>query len=101
KGLCTFAKEAGVNDVFVHAFTDGRDTDPKSGLNFIKDLEEHMAHTTGKIASMIGRYYSMDRDNRWERVKLAYDAMVHGEGKKSDDIQKSILESYNEGVTDE
>jgi 2,3-bisphosphoglycerate-independent phosphoglycerate mutase len=101
KGLCSIAKEKGLQNVFIHAFTDGRDTDPKGGLHYIKDLEAHLAKTTGKIASVVGRYYSMDRDNRWERVKLAYDLMVHGTGKKFTDVEKAILESYNEGVTDE
>lgn len=101
KGLCTIAAEKGLKNVFIHAFTDGRDTDPKGGINYIKDLEQHLEKTTGKIASVIGRYYSMDRDNRWERVKLAYDLMVHGHGDKHKDVEKAILESYNAGVTDE
>jgi 2,3-bisphosphoglycerate-independent phosphoglycerate mutase len=101
KGLCSIAKENGIEKLFVHVFTDGRDTDPKGGINYIKDLESHMSHTTGKIASVIGRYYAMDRDNRWERVKLAYDLMVLGEGAKTTDINKAILDSYKEEVTDE
>jgi 2,3-bisphosphoglycerate-independent phosphoglycerate mutase len=101
KALCTIAKEQGVDQLFVHAFTDGRDTDPQGGIQYIKDLEQHMNKTTGKIASVIGRYYAMDRDNRWERVKLAYDLMVKGEGKKSADIQQAITDSYKNGVTDE
>jgi 2,3-bisphosphoglycerate-independent phosphoglycerate mutase len=101
KALCSIAKEQGVDQLFVHAFTDGRDTDPKGGLLYIKDLEQHMNKTTGKIASVIGRYYAMDRDNRWERVKLAYDLMVKGEGKKSNNIEQAITDSYNNGVTDE
>jgi 2,3-bisphosphoglycerate-independent phosphoglycerate mutase len=101
KALCSIAKEQGVDQLFVHAFTDGRDTDPKGGLQYIKDLEQHMDKTTGKIASVIGRYYAMDRDNRWERVKLAYDLLVKGEGKKSANIQQAITDSYNSGVTDE
>jgi 2,3-bisphosphoglycerate-independent phosphoglycerate mutase len=80
KGLCSIAGAMGVSNVFVHAFTDGRDTDPKSGLGFLTDLQEHLKTTSGKIASITGRYYAMDRDKRWERVKLAYDAMVHGTG---------------------
>jgi 2,3-bisphosphoglycerate-independent phosphoglycerate mutase len=101
KGLCSIAKENGIDQVFIHAFTDGRDTDPKGGLNYIKDLQSHMNKSTGKLASVIGRYYTMDRENRWERVKLAYDLLVKGQGKKTTDINKSILESYEAGVTDE
>jgi len=101
KALCTIAHEEKVEDVFIHAFTDGRDTDPKGGINYIKDVEDHLGKTTGTIASITGRYFAMDRDNRWERVKLAYDAMVRGEGKPSNDLLKSIQLSYDEGVTDE
>jgi 2,3-bisphosphoglycerate-independent phosphoglycerate mutase len=101
KGLCSIAKENGMDQLFVHAFTDGRDTDPKGGIDYLKDLQSHMNKTAGKLASVIGRYYAMDRDNRWERVKLAYDLLVKGEGKKTSDINKSILESYEAGVTDE
>jgi 2,3-bisphosphoglycerate-independent phosphoglycerate mutase len=101
KALLTIAKEKDVNQVFVHVFTDGRDTDPNGGAQYVKDLEQHMSKTTGKIASLIGRYYAMDRDNRWERVKLAYDLMVKGEGKKTENIDQAIIESYNAGVTDE
>jgi len=101
KGLCTIAKKKGVENVFIHAFTDGRDTDPKGGIGYIRDLQQHLDGSAGKIASVIGRYYSMDRDNRWERVKLAYDLLVHGAGTKTKDVQKSILDSYEEGVTDE
>lgn len=101
KGLCTLAKEKGLEKVFVHAFTDGRDCDPKSGLGFLKDLQSHMSSTTGTIASITGRYYAMDRDKRWERVKLAYDAMVKGEGKRTADVLKEVKASYDENVTDE
>lgn len=101
KGLCSIAADKGLKDVFVHAFTDGRDCDPNSGLGFIKDLEEHMASTTGQIASLIGRYYAMDRDNRWERVELAYDAMVKGEGEKVTSMTEAIQASYDADVTDE
>ncbi|WMJ71833.1 2,3-bisphosphoglycerate-independent phosphoglycerate mutase [Cytophagaceae bacterium ABcell3] len=101
KGLTSIAADYGLKDVFVHAFTDGRDTDPKGGIEYIKDLEKHLDSTTGRIASVVGRYYAMDRDNRWERVKLAYDVMVNGDGKKVTDIEKAILESYLEDVTDE
>lgn len=101
KGLLTAAKENECANVFVHAFTDGRDCDPKSGLGFIKELEDHMAETTGKIASLVGRYFAMDRDKRWERVKLAYDAMVKGEGELTDNLQAAIQASYDSKVTDE
>jgi 2,3-bisphosphoglycerate-independent phosphoglycerate mutase len=101
KGLCSLAHDKGLSNVFVHAFTDGRDCDPKSGLGFLKDLQSHMSNTTGTIASVTGRYYAMDRDKRWERVKLAYDAMVKGEGKKTTDVLKEIKSSYDENITDE
>ncbi|MBO9615316.1 MAG: 2,3-bisphosphoglycerate-independent phosphoglycerate mutase [Dyadobacter sp.] len=103
KGLCQIAADRGLSDVFVHAFTDGRDTDPKSGLGFLTELTESMAQSTGRIASITGRYYAMDRDKRWERVKLAYDAMVHGEGKHvpAAEVLKAVQASYEEGVTDE
>jgi 2,3-bisphosphoglycerate-independent phosphoglycerate mutase len=101
KGLCDAAKFHGMEDVFIHAFTDGRDTDPKGGIGYIKDLQQHLNQSTGKIASVIGRYYAMDRDNRWERVKLAYDALVRGEGEKSKDILAAMKKSYENGVTDE
>ena len=102
KGLLTAAHEFGFTEnVFVHAFTDGRDCDPKSGKGFIEDLLNHMKSTTGKLASVIGRYYAMDRDKRWERVKLAYDVMVNGVGKETKDFVQAIQDSYNEDVTDE
>ncbi len=101
KGLCSLASEKGLEKVFVHAFTDGRDCDPKSGLGFLTDLQSHMKATTGAIASITGRYFAMDRDKRWERVKLAYDAMVKGEGKKTSDVLKEMKSSYDENVTDE
>jgi len=101
KGLASIAADKGLKDVYIHVFTDGRDTDPKSGLAFVKDLESHLTKTTGKIASLIGRYYAMDRDNRWERVKLAYDLMVKGKGTPSTNIQQSISDSYAADVTDE
>jgi len=99
--LCKMAKDAGIQDVFVHAFTDGRDCDPKSGLAFIKELEVAMQQTTGKIATVIGRYFAMDRDNRWERIKKAYDLMVHGKGVAFSNISDAIEASYAAGVTDE
>lgn len=101
KGLLSIAKNEGLEKVFVHAFTDGRDTDPKGGLNYLGDLEEHISRTTGQIASVTGRYYAMDRDNRWERVKLAYDAMVNGLGESTEDLLATVKESYENGVTDE
>ncbi|KYG78563.1 phosphoglycerate mutase [Roseivirga ehrenbergii] len=101
KALLSIADNQGLKDVFVHAFTDGRDTDPKGGIKYMADLEAHMEKTTGKVASVIGRYYAMDRDNRWERIKLAYDAMVKGAGVNSENISESIAKSYIEGVTDE
>jgi 2,3-bisphosphoglycerate-independent phosphoglycerate mutase len=99
--LCEMADSRGLKNVFIHAFTDGRDTDPKSGLAYVTNLYEHLKTSSAKIASVVGRYYAMDRDNRWERVKLAYDLLVRGEGKPSTDIISSIQESYNENVTDE
>ncbi len=101
KGLLDAAHNNNVNNVYLHAFTDGRDCDPKSGKYFIKDIEEHMKNTTGELATITGRYYSMDRDNRWERVKLTYDALVEGIGKKSVNALESINESYQENITDE
>ncbi len=101
KGLCTAASEAGLEQVFVHAFTDGRDTDPKGGFEYLKDLQQHMDKTTGKIASITGRYYAMDRDKRWERVKLTYDALVKGEGQLTHDLPAAVLSCYEDGVTDE
>ena len=101
KGLCDAAVSFGLDNVFVHAFLDGRDTDPKSGLNFVSDLEDHIAGSSVKLASAIGRYYAMDRDNRWERVKKAYDLMVHGIGEPTKDIIQSVKESYLRDVTDE
>lgn len=101
KGLCDAANEQGLKDVFVHAFLDGRDTDPNSGLGFIKDLDQHLKTSTGKIASLIGRYYAMDRDSRWERVKQSYDLMTKGVGEHAQDPIAAIEKSYAEGITDE
>lgn len=101
KGLITIAANNRVSNLFVHAFTDGRDTDPKSGLGFLRELTDHMAHTTGKLASIIGRYYAMDRDKRWERVKLAYDLLVKGIGQKTTDPLGAVQASYDNNVTDE
>ena len=101
KGLISAASKAGVSNMFVHAFTDGRDTDPKSGLGHMKSLASHLSAEGGEIASITGRYYAMDRDNRWERVKLGYDAMVLGEGEKVSDPISALQASYDGGVTDE
>ena len=99
--LCDIAKKYDLSDVFIHCFMDGRDTDPKSGKGFIEQLQAHCNKTTGKIASIIGRYYAMDRDKRWERVKVAYDQLVNGEGEKADDMVAAMQKSYDNGVTDE
>ncbi len=99
--LCDIAKEYGIDNTFVHCFMDGRDTDPRSGKGFIAELEAHCAQSAGKVASIIGRYYAMDRDKRWERVKVAYDLLVNGIGKKADNMVQAMQESYDEGVTDE
>lgn len=102
KGLLSVAKDFGLKDnVFVHAFTDGRDCDPLSGKELISDLQNFMSENIGQLASLIGRYYAMDRDRRWERVKLAYDVMVNGVGEGTHNIVEAIQNSYNEEVTDE
>jgi 2,3-bisphosphoglycerate-independent phosphoglycerate mutase len=101
KALASLCKDEGLENVLVHAFTDGRDTDPKSGLAFLTDLQQHLEKTTGSIATVTGRYYAMDRDKRWERVKLAYDAMVNGTGDKTDDVLAAVKKSYDTDVTDE
>lgn len=101
KALTELCASKCLTNVLIHAFTDGRDTDPKSGIAFIKDLENHLEKSTGKIATVTGRYYAMDRDKRWERVKLAYDVLVNANGEKSNNIVESIKESYEAGVTDE
>ena len=99
--LCDIAKEYGLEKVYIHCFMDGRDTDPHSGKGFIEELEAHCAKSAGKVASIIGRYYAMDRDKRWERVKEAYDLLVNGIGKKSADMVQAMQESYDADVTDE
>ncbi len=101
KGLISLASEKEVNNVFVHAFLDGRDTDPKSGKLYLAELLEHMHRNVGQLASVIGRYYAMDRDRRWERVKLAYDLLVNGNGRSARDAVKAVQESYDLNVTDE
>ncbi|MCC8153821.1 MAG: 2,3-bisphosphoglycerate-independent phosphoglycerate mutase [Tannerellaceae bacterium] len=99
--LTDIAKEYGISKSYVHCFMDGRDTDPKSGKGFIEQLEQHLQTSGGKIASIIGRYYAMDRDKRWERVKEAYDLLAKGTGKPAECMVKAVEESYAEGVTDE
>ncbi|MBC7650607.1 MAG: 2,3-bisphosphoglycerate-independent phosphoglycerate mutase [Deinococcales bacterium] len=101
KAIIDTCKAQGLTDVYIHAFTDGRDCDPKSGLGFIKDLQKHLDGSVGQIATITGRYYAMDRDKRWERVQLAYDAMVNGVGVASDDLLAAIENSYAAGITDE
>lgn len=101
KGLVTIAHNNSIKNLFVHAFMDGRDTDPKGGVDFLKDLILHLNKTTGKLASIIGRYYAMDRDKRWERVKLAYDLLVNGVGERTSNPLEVIQRSYNNNVTDE
>ncbi|PRD56966.1 2,3-bisphosphoglycerate-independent phosphoglycerate mutase [Sphingobacterium gobiense] len=103
KALCDTAQQAGLqqDQVFIHAFMDGRDTDPNGGLGYIEDLQNHLAHSTGTIASAIGRYYAMDRDNRWERVKETYDLLTKGTGKPTTNIKQAVKQSYDDGITDE
>jgi len=101
KAITTICKEHELEKVFIHAFTDGRDTDPKSGIHFLEDLQQHLDKTTGKIATIIGRYYAMDRDKRWERIKIAYDALVHRTGEVTTNIFSAITDSYQNNVTDE
>lgn len=101
KAICDVCKKEGLTEVYIHAFTDGRDTDPKSGLGFVSDLQRHLNQSVGKIASVSGRYYAMDRDKRWERVKLAYDCLVKGTGPKATDALAAIENSYAADVTDE
>jgi len=101
KALIDVCEAEGLSDVFIHAFTDGRDCDPKSGLGFIKELQEHLNNSVGKIATVSGRYYAMDRDKRWERVKLAYDALVNGKGEKATDAIQAVENSYGNNITDE
>jgi len=99
--LCELAQEHGIREFYVHAFTDGRDTDPKSGISFLEQLQNKLANTTGKIASVVGRYYAMDRDKRWDRVKIAYDAMINGIGEQSNDFIQTMTGRYAAGETDE
>ena len=99
--LCDIAKGYGLKNVYVHCFMDGRDTDPESGKGFVAQVEEHCKQSAGVVATVTGRYYAMDRDKRWNRIKLAYDQLVDGQGKQSDNMTQAIQESYDEGVTDE
>lgn len=101
KALCSICEDNGINETFIHAFMDGRDTSPTSGIEYLKDLQNHIKPLKTEIASVIGRYYAMDRDKRWERIKLAYDLLLEGKGTPTDDFLKSIQASYKEGVTDE
>lgn len=101
KAITTLCKEKSFSNVLIHAFTDGRDTDPKSGLGYLRDVQQHLNNTVGTIATVTGRYYAMDRDKRWERVKLAYDALVNAVGEKTDDVLKAVEASYAHEVTDE
>ena len=99
--LCDLTGEYDLENVFIHALTDGRDTDPRSGLGFVRELEEHLQHSNGTIATLTGRYYTMDRDTRWERIKIGYDALVNGIGNETRSIQEAVQESYDNGITDE
>ena len=101
KAITAICKEEGLNNVLVHAFTDGRDTDPKSGIHFLKELDDHLQSTTGEIATITGRYYAMDRDKRWERIKIAYDGLVNGIGRTTADLFSAVEQSYEMDVTDE
>jgi len=101
KAICDVCKSEGLSQVFIHAFTDGRDTDPKSGYSFVKNVEDHLKDTVGTIASISGRYYAMDRDKRWERVKLTYDVLVHGNGATASSALECIQQNYDHNVTDE
>lgn len=101
KALTSYCKEKGLTEVYVHAFTDGRDTDPKGGLGYLTELQDHLNKTVGIIATVTGRYYAMDRDKRWERVKLAYDALVNGFGEETTDILSAVANAYANEITDE
>ena len=101
KGLISIIHKMGAKNIFIHALTDGRDTDPKSGLGFIRELQDHLDKTSGNIATITGRYYTMDRDKRWERVKIGYDALVSGTGERTPDIFAAMQKSYAAEITDE
>ena len=100
-GLLDATKENNLDNVFVHAFTDGRDVGPKSGYGFISELEDKLTESNAELATVTGRYYAMDRDKRWERIKIAYDALVNGKGEQTSQVLKAIESSYEEGITDE
>lgn len=100
-GLIDVANENDFHDLYIHAYTDGRDTDPHSGINYVSELEDHLKKSTGKIATVCGRYYAMDRDKRWDRIKLAYDMLLEGKGEKFDSSAKAIKSSYDNDITDE
>ena len=99
--LCDLAKEYGLDKVYIHCFMDGRDTDPESGKGYVAQVEEHCERSAGTVATVVGRYYAMDRDKNWDRIKLAYDLLTAGEGRRSDNMTQAIQQSYDEGVTDE
>ncbi|MFO8236594.1 MAG: 2,3-bisphosphoglycerate-independent phosphoglycerate mutase [Bacteroidales bacterium] len=99
--LCDMTKEYGLNDVYIHALTDGRDTDPKSGKGYVQNLLKHLENSNGQLASLVGRFYAMDRDKRWDRIKKAYDLFVSGKGNPSEDIIQTLQESYDNDLTDE
>lgn len=99
--LIDIAKDYGLEKVYVHCFTDGRDTDPRSGAGFVGEVIEHCRKTTGAVASVIGRYYAMDRNNNWDRIKIAYDQLVNGEGLCTDDLTGAMKKYYEEDITDE
>ena len=101
KGLLTVANDFGIEKKYVHAFTDGRDVDPHSGKGFVQELQEHLSKTGAELASIVGRYYAMDRDRRWERTKLAYDLIVNGKGNQTEDPVAAIQESYDDDISDE
>ena len=103
KGLCDAAAHYGLasEQVCIHAFLDGRDTDPTGGINYLRELQQHLTHSAGQVVSLIGRYYAMDRDYRWERIKQSYDLLVHGIGIPSTNLEQAILTSYENGITDE
>ena len=99
--LCDMTKDYGISNVFIHGFGDGRDTDPKSGKGYMKNLLDHLKKSNGKVASFVGRFYAMDRDKRWERIKVGYDLIVNGIGEKTEDILDAMQKSYDSEVTDE
>ncbi len=99
--LCDYAKDEGLSKVFIHAFMDGRDTDPHSGICYIRQLNDYLKKSSGEIATICGRYYAMDRDKRWERIKVAYDMLIYGKGEAYIDLEAGVLDSYSKGITDE